>query len=96
MEYKGIWALKDLVFKDQKSKILINKKYENQFRALVADKNPVLQIESMDLTDDKDLAKAYMMSKVSVTLSRYEGFGLCLMRLLFWISSSNYEPYILY
>ncbi len=75
LEYKGIWAIKDLKFKDGKSKILLNKKYENQFKALVIDKNPMLQIEGIDLTEDKDLARAYMVSKVSVTLSKYEGFG---------------------
>lgn len=74
-EYKGFWALDKIVFENQNSTLLIDEKYYVKAKNILIAKNPYIEIVKMDLSLDSYLAKAYSISKATLCLSRYEGFG---------------------
>jgi hypothetical protein len=74
-EYKGLWALDRVIFKNPNSCVGIEAKHALLALPALSRRNPHLRYVLLDSTTEIDLIRAYMRSKVVLCLSRHEGFG---------------------
>lgn len=74
-DYKGLWALSKVIFKDASVRILVNSEFLHRAEAFIRKRNLFCTIIGADLSSDMQLSAAYGRSKCTLVLSRHEGFG---------------------
>ena len=97
LNYKGLWALDKLIFDKKDALILVNKKYLSIVKEKLVLKNVKIKVVSATIESDLELAKAYAISKVTLCLSRFEGFGFMPYEAAFFNSIPvvlNYTSYV--
>lgn len=97
LNYKGLWALDKLIFEKKDALILVNKKFLSIAKEKLLLKNAKIKVVAATIDSDLELAKAYSISKVTLCLSRFEGFGFMPYEAAFFNSIPvvlNYTSYV--